>query len=138
PVMLHRVIFGSVERFIGILIEHFGGAFPTWLAPVQVNIIPVKNEYHLAYCKEIYTLLQENGFRVEMDDREEKLGYRMRESQIKKAPFTLVIGDNERDEKAISFRRHGSQKTTTMTQEEFLAYVLKEIADKTYYANENE
>ncbi|NCC55323.1 MAG: threonine--tRNA ligase, partial [Erysipelotrichia bacterium] len=138
PVMLHRVIFGSVERFIGILIEHFGGAFPTWLAPVQVNIIPVKNEYHLAYCKEIYTLLQENGIRVEMDDREEKLGYRMRESQIKKAPFTLVIGDNERDEKAISFRRHGSQKTTTMTQEEFLAYVLKEIADKTYYANENE
>lgn len=137
PVMLHRVIFGSVERFIGILIEHFGGAFPTWLAPVQVNIIPVKNEYHLEYCKEIYQLLQNNGIRVEMDDRDEKLGYRMRESQMKKAPFTLVIGDSERDEKAISFRRHGSQKTTTMSQSEFLAYVLKEIEEKTNYVKEN-
>lgn len=136
PVMLHRVIFGSVERFIGILIEHFGGAFPTWLSPVQVNIIPVKNEYHLEYCKEIYQLLQDNGIRVEMDDREEKLGYRMRESQMKKAPFTLVIGDNERDEKAISFRRHGSQKTTTMSQLEFLAYVLKEIEEKTNYVQD--
>lgn len=133
PVMLHRVIFGSVERFIGILIEHFGGAFPTWLAPVQVNIIPVKNEYHLEYCKEIYQLLQDNGIRVEMDDREEKLGYRMRESQMKKAPFTLVIGDSERDEKAISFRRHGSQKTTTMSQDEFMAYVKNEITEKVIY-----
>lgn len=133
PVMLHRVIFGSVERFIGILIEHFGGAFPTWLAPVQVNIIPVKNEYHLEYCKEIYQLLQNNGIRVEMDDRDEKLGYRMRESQMKKAPFTLVIGDSERDEKAISFRRHGSQKTTTMSQDEFIAYVKNEIAEKVIY-----
>lgn len=138
PVMLHRVIFGSVERFIGILIEHFGGAFPTWLAPVQVNIIPVKNEYHLNYSKDIYQLLQDNGIRVEMDDRDEKLGYRMRESQMKKAPFTLVIGDNERDEKTISFRRHGSQKTTIMTQDEFVSYVLKEIKEKTYYVNEND
>lgn len=133
PVMLHRVIFGSVERFIGILIEHFGGAFPTWLAPVQVNIIPVKNEYHLEYCKEIYQLLQNNGIRVEMDDRDEKLGYRMRESQMKKAPFTLVIGDSEKDEKAISFRRHGSQKTTTMSQDEFMAYVKNEITEKVIY-----
>lgn len=131
PVMLHRVIFGSIERFIGILIEHFGGAFPTWLAPVQANIIPVKNEYHLEYCKELFTLLQDNGIRVEMDDRDEKLGYRMRESQMKKAPFTLVIGDNERDEKTISFRRHGEQKTTTMSQEEFLSLIKREVSDKT-------
>ncbi len=130
PVMLHRVIFGSIERFIGILIEHFGGAFPTWLAPVQANIIPVKNEYHLEYCKELYALLQDNGIRVEMDDRDEKLGYRMRESQMKKAPFTLVIGDNERDEKTISFRRHGEQKTTTMSQEEFISFVRNEIDNK--------
>lgn len=130
PVMLHRVIFGSIERFIGILIEHFGGAFPTWLAPVQANIIPVKNEYHLEYCKELFTLLQDNGIRVEMDDRDEKLGYRMRESQMKKAPFTLVIGDNERDEKTISFRRHGEQKTTTMSQEEFIKFVRSEIDNK--------
>lgn len=137
PVMLHRVIFGSVERFIGILIEHFGGAFPTWLAPVQVNIIPVKNDYHLEYSREIYDLLQKNGIRVELDDRDEKLGYRMRESQMKKAPFTLIIGDNEKEEKTISFRRHGSQKTTTMNQDEFLSYVKKEIQDKTNYVNQS-
>ena len=136
PVMLHRVIFGSVERFIGILIEHFGGAFPTWLAPVQVNIIPVKNEYHLEYSREVFKLLQDHGIRVEMDDRDEKLGYRMRESQIKKAPFTLVLGNQERDDRTISFRRHGSQKTTTMSQEEFLSFIQKEIKDKTYYVNE--
>lgn len=136
PVMLHRVIFGSVERFIGILIEHFGGAFPTWLAPVQVNIIPVKNEYHLEYSREVFKLLRDHGIRVEMDDRDEKLGYRMRESQIKKAPFTLVLGNQERDDRTISFRRHGSQKTTTMSQEEFLSFIQKEIKDKTYYVNE--
>ncbi len=130
PVMLHRVIFGSVERFIGILIEHFGGAFPTWLAPTQVNIIPVKNEYHLTYSKELVTLLQNNGVRVEMDAREEKLGYRMRDSQMKKAPFTLVIGDSERDEKTISFRRHGSQATTTLTQDEFISLIKEEITSK--------
>ncbi len=130
PIMLHRVIFGSVERFIGILIEHFGGAFPTWLAPVQVNIIPVKNEYHLAYSQELFDLMQANGVRVEMDARDEKLGYRMRESQIKKAPFTFVIGDTERDEKTISFRRHGSQATTTLSQEDFIALIKEEIDTK--------
>lgn len=130
PVMLHRVIFGSMERFIGILIEHYGGAFPTWLAPVQVNIIPVKPEYHGEYCQSIFKLMQDNGIRVEMDDRNEKLGYRMRESQIKKAPFTLVIGDNERDNNQISFRRHGSQETTTLSQAEFVELVKNEIATK--------
>ena len=136
PVMLHRVIFGSVERFIGILIEHFGGAFPTWLAPVQVNIIPVKNEYHLEYSNEVFHWLQDNGIRVEIDDRDEKLGYRMRESQIKKAPFTLVLGDAERDNKTISFRRFGSQKTTTMSQDEFMEFIKNEIETKSYYRNE--
>lgn len=130
PVMLHRVIFGSIERFIGILIEHFGGVFPTWLAPVQVNIIPVKNEYHLAYAQEVFDLLQSNGIRVEMDARDEKLGYRMRESQIKKAPFTLVIGDNERDNKTISYRRHGSKETTTLSQQEFIDFIKEEINSK--------
>lgn len=130
PVMLHRVIFGSIERFIGILIEHFGGVFPTWLAPVQVNIIPVKNEYHLAYAQEVFDLLQNNGIRVEMDARDEKLGYRMRESQIKKAPFTLVIGDNERDNKTISYRRHGSKETTTLSQQEFIDFIKEEINSK--------
>ena len=97
PVMLHRVIFGSVERFIGIITEHFAGAFPTWLAPVQVKIIPVNNEYHLEYAKQIKELLQNNNIRVELDDREEKLSYRMRESQTHKIPYTLILGDKEKD-----------------------------------------
>lgn len=130
PVMLHRVIFGSIERFIGILIENFAGAFPTWLAPTQVNIIPVKNEYHLEYSKEIYSLLQNNGIRVEMDDRDEKLGYRMRESQMKKAPFTLVVGDHERDDNTISYRRYGSKDTTTVAKQEFIDLLKEEINTK--------
>ena len=76
--MIHRVVFGSIERFIGILIEHYAGAFPLWLAPTQVEVIPVKNEYHLEYSKKVFQLLEEKGIRVELDDREEKLGYRIR------------------------------------------------------------
>ena len=91
PVMVHRVIFGSIERFIGILIEHFAGAFPLWLAPAQVKVIPVKNEYHLDYSQEIFKLLEAKGIRVEIDDREEKLGYRIREAQMKKIPYQLVL-----------------------------------------------
>lgn len=99
PVMLHRVIFGSIERFIGILIEHFAGVFPLWLAPVQVKVLPVNNEYHLDYAKEVTELLKDKGFKVELDAREEKLGYRIREGQMEKVPYLLVLGNNERDEK---------------------------------------
>ncbi|MDF9824997.1 threonyl-tRNA synthetase [Breznakia sp. PF5-3] len=130
PIMLHRAIFGSIERFIGILIEHYGGAFPTWIAPGQVSVLPVKNEYHLEYAKQVYDLLMENGIRVKMDDREEKLGYRIRENQMQKYPFMLILGDTERDEKTISFRRYGEQKTTTLKQEEFISLVLDEIKNK--------
>ncbi len=130
PIMLHRVIFGSIERFIGILIEHFAGAFPTWLAPVQVSIIPVNNEYHLEYSNELLNLLKENGIRVELDSREEKLGYRMRESQTKKIPYTLVIGDKERDNKEISYRKFGSQETTTVSQKDFIEMLKNEIVSK--------
>ncbi|MDH6367902.1 MULTISPECIES: threonine--tRNA ligase [unclassified Breznakia] len=130
PVMLHRAIFGSIERFIGILIEHYAGAFPTWLAPVQVAVLPVKNEYHLDYANEVVELLKAQGIRVDLDAREEKLGYRIRENQMKKSPFMLILGDTERDEKTISFRRYGEQKTTTVSQEEFVALVTKEIETK--------
>ncbi|WP_281518620.1 threonine--tRNA ligase, partial [Thomasclavelia cocleata] len=109
PVMLHRVIFGSIERFIGILIEHFAGVFPLWLAPVQIKVLPVNNEYHLEYAKEVTELLQKNGFKVEMDAREEKLGYRIREGQMEKVPYLLVLGNNERDEKTVTYRKHGQQ-----------------------------
>ena len=130
PIMLHRVIFGSVERFIGILIEHYAGNFPLWLAPVQVKVLPVNNEYHLEYSKEIYELLKENDIRVELDDREEKLGYKLRETQIKKIPYTLVIGDKERDANTISFRRYSSQETTTVSKEEFVELLKEEIKNK--------
>ncbi len=130
PVMLHRVIFGSIERFIGILIEHFGGAFPTWLAPVQVSIIPVNNEYHLEYAEKIKALLEEKNIRVTLDDRDEKLGYRMREAQTKKVPYILVLGDKERDENLISYRLHGEQKTTTVATNEFVDMIEEEIKEK--------
>lgn len=130
PVMLHRVIFGSIERFIGILIEHFAGAFPLWLAPTQVKVIPVKNEYHLDYAKEVYQLLEAKGIRVELDDREEKLGYRIREAQMKKIPYQLVLGNNERDERTVTYRQYGEQKQTTVSLDEFVDMVLKQIEEK--------
>ena len=127
PVMLHRVIFGSIERFIGILIEHYAGAFPTWLAPVQVNVIPVNNEYHLEYAKEIYNLLLENNFRVELDDSDEKLSYKMRESSVQKIPYTLILGDKEKDSNLISYRKLGSKETHTMNKNEFIKLLQDEV-----------
>ena len=130
PVMLHRVIFGSIERFIGILIEHFAGAFPLWLAPTQVKVIPVKNEYHLEYSKEVFKLLEDKGIRVELDDCEEKLGYRIREAQMKKIPYQLVLRDKERDERTVTYRQYGEQKQTTVSLDEFVNMVLKQIEEK--------
>ena len=127
PVMLHRVIFGSIERFIGILIEHYAGAFHTWLAPIQVNIIPVNNEYHLEYAKEIYNLLLENNFRVELDDSDEKLSYKMRESSVQKIPYTLILGDKEKDSNLISYRKLGSKETHTMNKNEFIKLLQDEV-----------
>ncbi len=132
PVMLHRVIYGSIERFIGILIEHYAGAFPLWLSPVQINIIPVNNEYHLEYAKELKEKFEEMNFRVKLDDREEKLSYKMRESQTKKIPLTLIIGDKEKDGKLISYRKFGSQETFTMEIPEFIEAVKNTINDKKY------
>ncbi len=131
PVMLHRVIFGSIERFIGILIEHFAGLFPLWLAPTQMKVIPVNSEFQGEYAKEINDILLENGFRSELDDRNEKLGYRLRETQTMKVPYTLILGDNEKDNKTISYRIHGEQKTVTVTIEEFINLIKEEINNKT-------
>ncbi len=130
PIMIHRACFGSLERFIGILIENYAGAFPLWLAPVQVKVIPVKNEYHLDYAKEVYTLLESKGIRVELDDREEKLGYRIREAQMKKIPYQLVLGDKERDERTVTYRQFGEQKQTTVSLDDFIQMTLKEIMNK--------
>lgn len=130
PVMLHRVIYGSIERFIGILIEHYAGAFPLWLSPVQINIIPVNNEYHLEYANKVLDELRSDEFRVELDSRDEKMGYKIRESQTKKIPYTLVLGNNERDNNTITYRKFGSESSTTVTLEEFKSMLEKQIEDK--------
>lgn len=130
PVMLHRALFGSIERFIGIITEHFAGAFPIWLSPVQVNVIPVNNEYHLEYSKEIYEKLKEKGIRVELDDRDEKLGYKIREGVMKKMPYNLIIGQKEIDNKNISYRKRGSEDTTTTSIDEFIELIVNDVKNK--------
>ena len=130
PIMLHRVIYGSIERFIGILIEHYAGAFPLWLSPVQINIIPVNNDYHLEYALEVKNKLVELGLRVEIDDREEKLGYKMRESQTKKIPITLVLGDKEKESNFVNVRKYGETETSNVKLEEFINLVLESIKNK--------
>ena len=130
PVMLHRVIYGSIERFIGILIEHYAGVFPLWLSPVQVNVLPVVSSYHGDYAKEIYDYLIENDIRCEIDSRDEKLGYRLREAQIKKIPYTLILGEEECNNKTISYRKYGSKDTFTTKKEEFLNLLKEEIKNK--------
>ena len=130
PVMLHRVIFGSIERFIGILIEHFAGAFPLWMAPRQVAVLPVNNEYHLEYAKEITALLQEKGIRAELDAREEKLGYRFRDNQLNKIKYQVVLGDVERDTRTVKVRKFGSQEQVSYSIDEFVNMLLEEINSK--------
>ena len=132
PVMLHRVIYGSIERFIGILIEHYAGAFPLWLSPVQVNIIPVNNDAHLEYCNSLVDELNKNNVRAKLDAREEKLSYKMRESQSKKIPLTIIIGDKEKDGNLVSYRRFGETETTTLSKDEFAKNILECIENKKY------
>ena len=127
PVMIHRALFGSLERFIGILIEHYAGAFPTWLAPEQVKVLPVNNEYHLEYAKKITEMLNSLNIRASLDAREEKLGYRMREAQTKKVPFQLVLGDNEANNNLITYRRFGSKDSVTLSVDEFVELIQNEI-----------
>lgn len=132
PVMLHRVIYGSIERFIGILIEHYAGAFPLFLSPVQVNILPIKNEYHEEYANELAEFLKEQDIRAQVDNREEKLSYRMRDSQKNKMPITIVVGDKERDKNLVSYRIFGTEETKTVSKEEFANSVLNVIKNKEY------
>lgn len=133
PIMLHRALFGSIERFIGILIEHYGGAFPTWLSPVQVNILPVNNAFHLEYANQVAGWLKAKGVRAQVDASEEKVGFRLRNSQVKKIPYTIVVGDNEVREKSLTYRLYGQEKQVTISYDEFVALLLKEIADKRHY-----
>ena len=127
PIMIHRALFGSLERFIGILIEHYGGAFPTWLAPVQVKIIPVNNEFHLDYAKSVFKKLEDLGIRCEIDDRDEKLGYKMREAQMKKIPYQLVLGDKEVEGVLVNARKYGEQAQNAYALDEFINLLVDEV-----------
>lgn len=131
PVVIHRAILGSLDRFIAFLLEETKGVLPLWLAPVQVNIIPVNNEYHLEYAKEIRDLLVRNHIRVNLDDRNEKLGYKLREAVMKKTLYNVVLGDKEINNKEISYRMYGSSETTTVSQSDFVKLITDEIASRT-------
>ncbi|OKL38304.1 threonine--tRNA ligase [Domibacillus mangrovi] len=126
PVVIHRGVVSTMERFVAFLIEEYKGAFPTWLAPVQVQIIPVSNEVHYDYAKQLKDQLKSAGIRVEMDSREEKLGYKIRESQMKKIPFMLVVGDKELESGSVNVRKYGEQKSETMSFNDFREHVQKE------------
>lgn len=128
PVMIHRACFGSIERFIGIITEHFAGAFPLWLAPKQVTIIPVNNDAHLAYARGIEEILTNAGIRVSIDDREEKINYKIRETQVKKIPYTLVLGDQEKANNSVTYRHHGSNQSFNMPIDDFVNMLKDEIA----------
>ncbi len=131
PIMLHRVIYGSEERFIGILIEHYGGAFPLWLAPRQIVIIPVNPELHSAYANEVADVLKAHNLRVEVDDRNEKLGYRIREAQINKIPVQLVIGDEEVANQSVNVRRYQQKEQINCNISDFVINITKERDEKT-------
>ena len=128
PVVLHRAVFGSLDRFIAYYLEETKGALPLWLSPVQINIIPVNNEYHLEYAKEIKEKLSD--YRVKIDDREEKLGYKMRESVVNKIPVTLILGQKEVDNQTISYRLYGSEETVTVSYDEFIKFIEDKIKNK--------
>lgn len=131
PVVIHRAILGSLDRFIAFLLEETKGNLPLWLAPTQVQVIPVKLEYHDEYAKEVVAKLRKAHFRVNNDNRDEKLGYRIREAQLKKIPYQLVLGDNERDNGTVTYRKHGEKKQTTVTFEEFVELLNAEVENKT-------
>ena len=131
PVVIHRAILGSLDRFIAFLLEETKGNLPLWLAPTQVQVIPVKLEYHDEYAKEVVAKLRKSHFRVNNDNRDEKLGYRIREAQLKKIPYQLVLGDNERDNGTVTYRKHGEKKQTTVTFEEFVELLNTEVENKT-------
>ena len=130
PVVLHRAIFGSLDRTIAFYLEETKGYLPAWLAPVQVQVIPVNSEYHLDYANEVYNNLKKAGYRVSLDSRNEKLGYKLREAVIKKTPYMLILGQKEVDNKTISYRLAGSEETVTVSYDEFVKQLQKDIDEK--------
>ena len=133
--MLHRVVFGSIERFIGIIIEEYGGAFPTWLAPIQCAVLPVNGEAakHEEQAKKVVQALQDAHVRVELRDSNDKVGYRLRNAQVEKIPFTLVIGDKEAESNSVTYRVFGSDKQVSVPLEDFVKLIRKSIDTKARY-----
>lgn len=129
PIMIHRVIFGSIERFIGILIEHYAGKFPVWLAPVQAKVLPISDK-NSEYAAKVYKALEEAGIRAEQDTRAEKIGYKIREAQLQKIPYMVIVGAKEEEEGNIAIRYRDSGENVTMTLDEFIAKVKKEVEDR--------
>lgn len=127
PVVIHRGVVSTMERFVAYLIEEYKGAFPTWLAPVQAVVIPVSPEVHIDYAKQVEEKLRAEGFRVELDSRDEKIGYKIREHQMQKIPYMLVVGDNEVSDNAVNVRKYGEQKSETVSFEQFVADLKKEV-----------
>ncbi len=127
PVVIHRGVVSTMERFVAFLIEEYKGAFPTWLSPVQVQVIPVSPNAHLEYAKKVQEDLQAQGFRVELDERDEKIGYKIREAQMQKIPYMLVVGDNEVQEQAVNVRKYGEQKSETVSFESFVSGLKQEV-----------
>lgn len=127
PVVIHRGVVSTMERFVAFLIEEYKGAFPTWLAPVQVQVIPVSPDVHFDYAKNVTDELKSQGFRVEMDKRDEKIGYKIREAQMQKIPYMLVVGDNEVEVEAVNVRKYGEKKTETVPFKEFIARIQEEV-----------
>lgn len=132
PIMIHRAIFGSIERFIGILIEHFAGKFPLWLAPVQVKILPITDRT-LPYAEEIAEKLLDLGIRCEVDKRNEKIGYKIREAKMDKVPYVLVVGDKELEEHTVNVNKRGVEEKTTVALDEFISMALAQIAEKVIF-----
>ena len=131
PVVLHRAVTSTSERFIAYYLEETKGALPTWLAPVQVRVIPVNTEFQGEYAEKVYDRLNEEGIRVELDNRNEKLGYRLREAQTSKVPYTLILGDKEKDSNEVSYRLHGQRDTETVSIDDFVKLLKEEIETKT-------
>jgi len=128
--MIHRAIFGSFERFIGILTEHFAGAFPTWLAPVQARVLPISEKVH-DYARTVHGRLRAAGIRAELDDRNEKLGYKIREAQVEKVPYMLVVGEREAREGAVAVRRRSGEDLGPVALDRFIADIQAETAGRT-------
>ncbi|UAC47518.1 threonine--tRNA ligase [Bacillus aquiflavi] len=127
PVVIHRGVVSTMERFVAFLIEEYKGAFPTWLAPVQVQVIPVSPSVHFDYAKEVESKLKAEGFRVELDSRDEKIGYKIREAQMQKIPYMLVVGNNEVDEKTVNVRKYGEKKSETISFADFVTALKEEV-----------